>query len=111
MPEQAFELTVVVRVFLDGMELAEALGFPEISCVGETPAHWQRGLRAKARDLLGDSKAGDPLRMHRRQIGAGAEVAEIRFELEAPARRADWKEPVAVRLHFVRWSEGELHHA
>src|SRR5205814_2043393 len=54
MPEQSFALTIVVRVLLDETEIAEALGFPELSCVGASRAYWQRGLRTKVRELLAD---------------------------------------------------------
>jgi ATP-dependent Clp protease ATP-binding subunit ClpC len=111
MPEQSFALTIVVRVLPDGTELAEALGFPELSCVGASAAYWQRGLRTKVRELLEDEEGGDPLKLHRRQVGAGAEIAEIGLDLNPPSRRADWQTPAHLHFHYVHWSEGDLFHA
>jgi len=48
---------MVTRVIAEGIELAEALGFPEISALGDTERRWRTALEAKARSILDSSTA------------------------------------------------------
>ncbi len=44
MPDEVFQLAIVTRVFGDETELAEALGFPEISALDDAERRWRSCL-------------------------------------------------------------------
>ena len=107
-----FRLTTVVRVLPGEVELAEALGFPEISALGDSEAAWRAVLQAKAKQVLEAGDAGSALSLHRRQFAAEPVILEVEIPIEAPKRTPAWQEPVRLRLPVVRWvEEDELHRA
>ena len=111
MPSETFKLISVTRVLADGVELAEALAFPEISALGGNAREWQAALQTKAKDILEDAALSPPLFVHRRHVSATPEVGAVELVLEPPRRTPDWQQPVTLNLAFVRWEEGDLHHA
>ena len=105
MSHEGFQLTTVACVLADEVELAEALGFPEISALGDTDRHWRAALGAKAKAVLEDSALSPILSLHRRRITAAPEVREVEISLEPPKRSPEWQEPVILRLLTVCWVE------
>jgi len=110
MPHGIFQLATVARVLADEVELAEALGFPEISALGDTQQRWQAALQAKAKAILEDSTLTPVVSLHRRRMTVEPEVREMEVRLEPPTRSPEWQAPVVLRLPVVCWvEEGELH--
>ena len=109
MAQETFQLTTVSRILADDVELADALGFPEISALGDTERRWQAGLQAKAKTLLQD---GSTMSLYRRQAAAQPELLEVEIRMAPPKHAPDWREPVLLRLTAVVWEEaGDLHQA
>src|SRR5438874_13652510 len=54
MPNEVFQLHAVARVLEEDVQLAEALGFPEISALDDADRKWRASLQAKARAMLDD---------------------------------------------------------
>lgn len=112
MAQETFQLTSITRVLADDVELSEALGFPEISALGDTERRCQAALQAKAKAILEDSELCPAVSLHRRRITVEPEMGEVEVTLEPPKRMPEWQEPVSFRLPVVRWvEEGELHQA
>src|SRR6266496_3401478 len=110
MPDEAFQLATVTRVFGDETELAEALGFPEISALDDTERRWRSCLQAKARTVLEDAALAPAISLHRRKIAATVEQDSLELKFDPPRRSPDWEQPLRLRVHFVRWAEDDLHH-
>ncbi|MCX6893639.1 MAG: AAA family ATPase [Verrucomicrobia bacterium] len=112
MAHEVFQLATVARVLADHVELAEALGFPEVSALGDTERRWRPALQAKAKAILEDTGLSLALSLHRRRISVKPEIHEVEITLEPPKRSPAWQEPVLLRLAVVRWvEEGDLHQA
>jgi ATP-dependent Clp protease ATP-binding subunit ClpC len=106
MANEVFELNAVTRVFADGVELAEALGFPEISALGDNERRWRTTLETKAKSILEDPLVSPAIQLHRRRAATKIELDEVELTLEPLSRAPDWQEPARVRFGFVRWAEG-----
>ncbi len=111
MPLETIQLVTVTRVFGDGVELAEALGFPEISVLDATASQWRGCLQAKARTVLEDATLAPVFSLHRRKIAATVEQDALELRIDPPRRSPDWEEPWALRMFFVHWQEDDCHHA
>jgi len=112
MAEESFQLTTVTRVLAEDVEMSEALGFPEISALGDTERRCQAALQAKAKAILEDSELSPAVSLHRRRITIEPELCEVEVTLDPPKRIPEWQEPVSIRLPVVRWVEdGEWHQA
>ena len=107
---ELFQLTTVTRVLDEGVELTEALGFPEISALAAAERHWRKLIQSKAKSLLEDNNACPAGALYRRRLSAKVELDDVEVTLNPPPRSAKWQEPITIRLPFVRWAE-ELHHA
>jgi hypothetical protein len=59
MPNEVFQLTTVTRLLGENVELAEALGFPEVSALDDAERKWRAPLQAEA--ILEDPDASRPL--------------------------------------------------
>jgi hypothetical protein len=103
MGSEAFNLITVARVFAGEIELAEALGFAEISALGETERQWQTVLQAKSKALLEDSNLSPALSLHRRRLIVQPELSEIGISLHPPTRSPAWQEPVSLRPASSAW--------
>ena len=108
---EAFRLTTVTQVLADEIELTEALGFPEISALGENERKCQAALQAKAKAILEDTRLSSALLLHRRLLIIEPEVRHVEITLDPPPRLPDWQEPVVLSLPVVRWAEADLHQA
>ena len=112
MAQESFQFTVITRVLADDVDLSEALGFPEISSLGDTERRCQAALQAKAKAILEDSELSPAVSLHRRRIVVEPELAEVEVTLEPAKRMPEWQKPLSLRLPVVRWvEEGELHQA
>src|SRR5689334_7261293 len=110
MPDEVFQLTTVARVFADEVELAEALGCPELSALDDAERKWRACLGTKAKALLEDNALAPALTLHRRKVNAVVAADSLELTFEPPRRSPDWEQPLTVRIHFVRWEEDDLHH-
>jgi ATP-dependent Clp protease ATP-binding subunit ClpC len=111
MSHEVFQLATVTRVFADEVELAEALGFPEISALDDGERKWRSCLQAKAKTVLEDAALSRAISLHRRKLRAVVSVESLELQFEPPRRSVDWEQPLALRIHFVQWVEEELYHA
>src|SRR5260221_8903604 len=112
MGAEVFQLTTAVRVLADDVELAEALGFPEISALGDAERRWQAALTAKGKAILEDHALSPVLALHRRRLAAKPEARDVEITVEPPKRSPEWQEPVRLRLPVLCWVEaGDLHQA
>lgn len=104
------QLSIAVRTMDDGAELAEPVGWPEISCIGETQGAWERCIAAKVGEMV-KAGAASALTFHRRLAAVEMRVVVHPLRLDAPKRRPDWREAVDLQFHAVEWEEGGFHHA
>ncbi len=111
MPGEVFQFTTLTRVLGENVELAEALGIPEVSTLDDTERRCRAGLQAKARALLEDENLCPALSLHRRRIVAEVALDSIEVNFDPPRRSPDWLEPARVRVQFARWADDDLHHA
>lgn len=111
MPETEFQITTVRHSIGDGIEMAEALGFPELSALGETVEEAESRLGKKLRQFLSNAELCPALEIHRRRLKMEAVVSFLSLEFTPPRRAPQWQLPAKVHIDFVRWSEREdLHH-
>jgi ATP-dependent Clp protease ATP-binding subunit ClpC len=111
MSNEVFQLFTLTRSLAENVELAEALGFPEISALAETVRKRRLTLGAKAKAILEDPEFSPAISLHRRRLVAEVEIDSTDIVFEPPKRTPEWEEPVTVRVHFARWVEENLHHA
>ena len=111
MPLETIQLVTVTRVFGDGVELAEALGFPEISALDATASQWRACLQAKARTILEDATLAPAFSLHRRKVAATVEQDALELKIDPPRRAPDWEQPWTLRMFYVHWQENDCHHA
>lgn len=111
MPNEMFQVATVARVFSGEAELAEALGFPEVSALDDAERKWRACLQSKTKALLEDAALSAAISLHRRKLVATVELDSLELNFEPPRRSADWEQPLQWRVHFVRWAEDDLHHA
>ncbi|HTI72475.1 MAG TPA: AAA family ATPase [Candidatus Limnocylindria bacterium] len=111
MANETFQLVTVTRALEGEVELMEALGVPEVSALGTPGGNADAILEAKARAILEDADQTPPFWVHRRHIPSPVELDSVEVTFNPPKRNPAWQEPVRLRLEFVRWVEGELHHA
>lgn len=112
MPETEFQITTVHRSLGDGLEVVEALGFPELSALGETAEDAGNRLAKKIRQFLTNDELCPALELHRRRLKIQAQPSFLSLEFTPPRRTPEWQLPIMVRFEFVRWTEREdLHHA
>lgn len=129
MAQETFHLTTITRLLapavnqadakndrdgeMKGIQLGEALGYPEISALADTERHCLAALQAKAKVVLEDGELSPAVTLHRRRLVIEEPtVDEVEIVLEPPKRSPEWQEPVTLRLPVVRWVEaGDLHQA
>ena len=102
MSNEVFQLFTLTRSLAEYVELAEALGFPEISALAETERKRRLALGAKAKAILEDSDLSPAISLHRRRLVAEVELDSTDIVFEPPKRTPDWQEPNhTVRVHFM----------
>ena len=111
MSNDLFQLITVTRVLPDGVFLAEALGYPEISALGDREQKWRACLQAKTKQILEDADLAPALTLHGRRLAAPVEVSSLDLTFSPPRRVPDWEQPLEVRIHYVHWSLDDLFHA
>jgi ATP-dependent Clp protease ATP-binding subunit ClpA len=111
MPNEVFQFVTVARVFGDNVELAEVLGFSEISALDDAERKWRACLQAKARSILEDALLSPAISLHRRKIVATVEADALELKFDASRRSPDWEQPLSLQVRYVRWVEEDLHHA
>jgi ATP-dependent Clp protease ATP-binding subunit ClpC len=110
MPSELFQLTTVTRLIGDGVELSEAIGFPEVSALDDAERKWRACLQAKAKGILEAPDLIPAYLLHRRRLGRGVEADEIEIVFQPPKRLPQWEKPVNLRIGYVRWEEAGLFH-
>jgi ATP-dependent Clp protease ATP-binding subunit ClpC len=103
MPEHEFRLTGLVQTLENDTYLAEALFFPEVSCLGDDRDELCLALEVNAAHIV---RALPPLDLYRRHQTGLPEVVELRLTLDAPARSVSWREPVELTLPVLKWAHG-----
>jgi ATP-dependent Clp protease ATP-binding subunit ClpA len=96
-----FYLTTLLQVLENDTVLAEALFFPEVSCLGEEADELVEALTGNARRVVKDLAPGELSRRH------GCEPVEnghVPVLLEPPPGSEAWREPITLSLPVVRWS-------
>lgn len=123
MPSQTFQLRTVTRLLADGVELIEAIGVPEVSAVDDAERKSRATLIAKASAILANAALVPVVGLHARQSPEGLrgpnglaeedglELGRVEVTFEPPRSTPDWQQPVTVPVHYIRWLEGDLHHA
>jgi ATP-dependent Clp protease ATP-binding subunit ClpA len=111
MPNEIFQVATIASIFADEVELAEALGYPEISALDESERKWRSCLQAKAKAILEDAELAPAISLHRRKLAAAVEQDSLELKFDPPRRSPDWEQPVTLEFHYIRWAEADLHHA
>lgn len=107
-----FQRTTVASILADDVELVAALGFLEISALGDTERRTHAAMQAKAKVVLEDGGLSPAVSLHRRPIIIAPELPIAEFTLEPPKRSPEWQEPVVLRVPVVCWVEdGDSHQA
>lgn len=111
MPNEVFQLSILSRSLGENIELAEALGFPEISALDDTERRRRASLSAKAKGILEDASLAPAVTLHRRRLPGDVELDSVDLLFQPPKHSPDWQQPAIVRVHYARWEEDGLHHA
>ena len=93
MPKFEFTLIAILRELEDGLILAEAPGFPEVSRLGDDPEAALDALAEEARRIV---EADEPLERYRRRVIDAAEVGAVGLTIEPAERSTAWREAVAL---------------
>src|SRR5262245_41558296 len=107
MPVHEIDLAILVQHLDDDAFLAEALLFPEVSRFGDDIATLKRAVIKNALRIIETESLP---RVWTRLKPANLESFEINLTLNPPAKRLSWRTPVDLKLHVVRWSQGEAAH-
>lgn len=120
MPHQLVNTALLFRLLEDDTELAEAIGFPEVSSYARGGSPRARAAVGRhVRDLIERMPAIDLYR--RRGLRAPA-IVEIVLTIDPPGARREpgardaaatappaeaWRTPIAITLHTLQWRHGE----
>ncbi|HEU4837534.1 MAG TPA: AAA family ATPase [Pyrinomonadaceae bacterium] len=107
MPVHEIDLAILLRNLDDDAFLAEALLFPEVSRFGDDPEKLKRAIIKNAVRII-ESEALP--QVWTRLKPANFESFEINLTLNPPQQRLSWREPIELRLHVVRWNQGDAAH-
>jgi ATP-dependent Clp protease ATP-binding subunit ClpA len=88
------------QVLENGLALAEALGFPEISRLGTDRDRLRERLGRNLRQLL---EATPLAELHRRHISAEPVVRSVPLALEPPPNSVLWREPLPLAFPVLHW--------
>ncbi len=98
-----FPFGAVIQATGDGLLLAEALGFPEISRLAVDPNRLRRALQRNVRRIVEAAPTAGLLRRH---VGGQPTVAGVDLTLEPPTGSILWREPLQLHFPVLRWSHG-----
>jgi ATP-dependent Clp protease ATP-binding subunit ClpC len=104
MPQLDLHLAAIVRSPSDELLLAEALLFPEASCLAVRPALLRRMLARRVREIVRQTPPGE---IHRHRLAELPVLCEI--TLKIPPIRDDLLRlrPVSLRFHYVKWRHAD----
>src|SRR3954471_21985259 len=100
MTEFTLPMWAVYQVLDTRLALAESLGFPEVSRLGQRRATLRRHLQRNLKKLI---EGQSPLELHRRILSSppARDVLELAV---APPQGSDlWREPLPLKLPILRW--------
>jgi ATP-dependent Clp protease ATP-binding subunit ClpA len=103
MIETRFPGWVVCGRLDNGLMLAEALGFPEVSRLGTDRRRLGEQLRDNLRRLL---KAVPLSALYRRHIGDEPAVSTVTVPLDPTGPAAGWREPLSLSFPILTWDHG-----
>ena len=107
MPVHEIELAILLQNLDDELFLAEALLFPETSRFGDNPERLKRAIIKNATRII----ESDVLtRVWTRLKTTDFDLLELNVSLEPPAKRLAWRQPIDLKLHGVRWTNGDNAH-
>ena len=107
MPAHEIELAILLQNLDDDSFLTEALLFPEVSRFGDDVERLKRAVIKNAVRIV-ETEALP--RVWTRLKASDLESFELHLTLDPPAKRLNWREPIELKLHAVRWSQGENAH-
>ena len=99
----AFPFCAIVQATADGLLLAEALGFPEVSRLAVDPSRLRRALQRNVRRIVEAAPTASLLRRH---VGGKPTTAGVDLTLDPPTGSVLWREPLALHFPVLRWSHG-----
>src|SRR5262245_57638448 len=91
MPDFDFQLTGLIQSLDNNVFLAEALFFPEISCLGDERNLLYRALAINARYIV---EKLESLQIFRRHLAGNPIIEDLIVLLPPPAHSTAWREPV-----------------
>src|SRR4051812_37990225 len=105
MPFQDLPLTLLIRQ-LDGggLQVGEALHFPELLTLHAKPERLRGVLRNLAKKILEEAP---PLELHRRVSAGPVAVSRVLVPLAPAKPSVAWGEPIMLRFDVLRWRHGE----
>ncbi|MBX9678032.1 MAG: AAA family ATPase [Gemmataceae bacterium] len=102
MPDHPFNFIAVLRTLEAHVLLGEALFFPEVLGLGQSPGPLTQHLSGFVETIL-KQEGADAWSLRRGCIHAEADA--IRLTLDPPHRSQMWRNPIDLRLHVVRWEQ------
>ncbi|MBE7491787.1 MAG: ATP-dependent Clp protease ATP-binding subunit [Planctomycetes bacterium] len=105
MPRLAYSLVTLARPLQDGLVLAEALCFPEVSRAAASALRARRALALSTVTLASETPVHA---RHMRVPPAVLETVSFPVVLPAPKESLQWKEPLALTLHAVLYRAAGL---
>ncbi len=100
MPDYPVSLSVLVQVLENGKFLAEALLFPEFSCLRSSGSRVKSDVRWLAEKVLKHLPAAQ---LHARHVPGQPLHGEIRLTIEPERGDKTWLAPVELRFDVIRW--------
>ena len=101
--ELQLQAAAVVRTLADGSLLAEALLFPEVSCLAAGPRPLNRMLARRVRELV---RLAPPGSIYRRRLEELPRAASVRVEVPPLRDDVGRRTPVTLTIHYVEWRHG-----
>ncbi len=103
MIETKFPCWVVFRRLDNGLVLAEALGFPEVSRLGADHRRLAEPVRRNLRRLLKEAPLSA---LYRRHVGGEPAVSAVSLALDPADPAAGWREPLPLSFPIITWDHG-----
>jgi ATP-dependent Clp protease ATP-binding subunit ClpA len=95
-----FPITIVTRIFDDESLLAEALNFPEISRFESNEERAKISVKANTEETL---KRTSDLFLHRHLSNSEISLDAIKLEFSHARQLKNWRNPIEINFHFLRW--------
>lgn len=104
MPFQDLPTIFVTRQLEQGLEVGEALFYPEVLGLNNKTDRLITDLRNLVRQI---ARTDAPLELHRRLPPEKPQMGEVTIEVAPPRASVAWTNPVSLRFHVLRWRHGD----